>query len=144
MFQMCCHSTSCVPGMYSLRFFGSPHLTLATGIFIVPLIAGKEPRGQGTLAILLLIAVAIVVFGSLAGEYAGARGWLGDLWFWLGHQGWEYLDLGRLWQILLVIGLFLWVLFYFADYGGRLEKNTLGTCRGSSFMQPWRYRLSTR
>ncbi|HEU4639265.1 MAG TPA: hypothetical protein VFS84_10460, partial [Candidatus Binatia bacterium] len=59
-------------------------------------------------------AVAIVVFGSLAGEYAGARGWLGEgLWFWLGHQGWEYLDLGRLWQILLIVGLFLWVFILF-------------------------------
>jgi nitric oxide reductase subunit B len=51
---------------------------LATGIFIVPLIAGRERRGQGWLTIVLLIAVAIVVFGSLAGEYAGARGWLGE------------------------------------------------------------------
>jgi hypothetical protein len=49
------------------------------------------------------------VFGSLAGEYAGARGWLGEgLWFWFGHQGWGYLDLGRLWQILLIVGLFEW------------------------------------
>ena len=55
---------------------------LATGIFILPLIAGRERSGQAALTILLLIAVAIVVFGSLAGEYAGAQGWLGDgLWF---------------------------------------------------------------
>jgi nitric oxide reductase subunit B len=75
---------------------------LATGIFIVPLIAGRERSGQGALTIVLLIAVAIVVFGSLAGEYAGARGWFGDaLWHWFGHQGWEYLDLGRFGQILL-------------------------------------------
>jgi hypothetical protein len=44
----------------------------------VPFIAGRELRGQGALTIVLLMAVAIVVFGSLAGEYAGARGWLGD------------------------------------------------------------------
>jgi nitric oxide reductase subunit B len=96
---------------------------LATGIFIVPLIAGRERRGQGALTILLLVAVAIVVFGSLAGEYAGARGWLGDrLWFWLGHQGWEYLDLGRLWQILLVVGLFLWVFILFRGLSGTLRE----------------------
>jgi nitric oxide reductase subunit B len=84
---------------------------LATGIFIVPLIAGREPRGQSRLAVLLLVAVALVVFGSLAGEYAGVRGWLGGTadWFWFGHQGWEYLDLGRIWQILLVVGLLFWV-----------------------------------
>ena len=99
---------------------------LATGIFIVPLIAGKKPRGQGRLTVLLLVAVAIVVFGSLAGEYAGARGWLGDLWFWLGHQGWEYLDLGRLWQILLVIGLFLWVFILFRGLRGTLREEHFG------------------
>ena len=44
---------------------------LATGIFIVPLIAGRERRGQSALTMVLLVAVAIVVFGSLAGEYAG-------------------------------------------------------------------------
>lgn len=84
---------------------------LATGIFITPLIAGREPAGQATLTILLLAAVAIVVFGSLAGEYAGVKGWFegARTWFWIGHQGWEYLDLGRLWQILLTAGLFLWV-----------------------------------
>jgi nitric oxide reductase subunit B len=100
---------------------------LATGIFIVPLIAGKEPRGQSALTILLLIAVAIVVFGSLAGEYAGAQGWLGEgLWFWLGHQGWEYLDLGRLWQILLIVGLSLWVFILFRGLSGTLRDQHFG------------------
>jgi nitric oxide reductase subunit B len=84
---------------------------LATGIFISPLIAGREPSGQASLTILLLVAVALVVFGSMAGEYASVKGWFGgsQAWFWIGHQGWEYLDLGRLWQILLTVGLFLWV-----------------------------------
>ncbi len=100
---------------------------LATGIFVVPLIAGRERRGQGALTILLLIAVAIVVFGSLAGEYAGAQGWLGDgLWFWLGHQGWEYLDLGRLWQILLIIGLSLWVFILLRGLRGTLHEEHFG------------------
>ncbi len=42
---------------------------LAAGIFLAPLIAGREPRGQGVLSALLLGALAVVVFGSLAGEY---------------------------------------------------------------------------
>src|SRR5690606_34278957 len=29
--------------------------------------------------------------------------------FWLGHQGYEYLDLGRLWQIALFAGILLWL-----------------------------------
>src|SRR4029450_12398710 len=104
---------------------------LATGIFIAPIIAGREPRGQGALTRVLLLAVAIVVFGSLAGEYAGVQGWLGEgLWFWVGHQGWEYLDLGRLWQMLLIIGLFLWVFI--------LWRGLSDTLRGQHFgNMPW-------
>ncbi len=96
---------------------------LAAGIFILPLINRREPRGQGMLAGLLLGAVAIVVFGSLAGEYAGVQGWLGSkLWFWFGHQGWEYLDLGRLWQVLLAVGLFFWVVIVFRGLRGTLRQ----------------------
>jgi nitric oxide reductase subunit B len=29
--------------------------------------------------------------------------------FWFGHQGYEYVDLGRFWQIYLFVGLLLWV-----------------------------------
>jgi nitric oxide reductase subunit B len=95
---------------------------LATGIFIAPLIARREPRGQGALTVLLLGAVAIVVFGSLIGEYAGIRGWLGSgAWFWFGEQGWEYLDLGRLWQILLILGLFFWVFILWRGLRTRLS-----------------------
>jgi nitric oxide reductase subunit B len=95
---------------------------LATGIFIAPLITGREPRGQGPLTLLLLGAVAFVVFGSLAGEYASVKNWLGaNHWFWIGDQGWEYLDLGRFWQILLIIGLFLWVFILWRGLRSRLR-----------------------
>jgi nitric oxide reductase subunit B len=29
--------------------------------------------------------------------------------FWFGHQGYEYVDLGRFWQIFLLVGLFIWL-----------------------------------
>src|SRR6185312_1664403 len=32
-----------------------------------------------------------------------------NLWFWFGHQGYEYVDLGRFWQLFLLVGLFLWL-----------------------------------
>ncbi len=96
---------------------------LATGIFILPLISGREPRGQAALSVTLLVAVAVVVFGSLIGEYAGVKGWLtAPFWFWIGHQGWEYLDLGRLWQILLVIGLFFWVFILYRGLRGAMAR----------------------
>jgi nitric oxide reductase subunit B len=41
-------------------------------------------------------------------EWAGLLGWLGGAWFRFGNQGWEFLEIGRFWQILLVIGLIYW------------------------------------
>jgi nitric oxide reductase large subunit len=38
---------------------------------------------------------------------------LGRLWSWFGDQGWEYLDLGRAWQIMLAAGLVLWVVLLY-------------------------------
>jgi nitric oxide reductase subunit B len=83
------------------------------GLFLAPIVGGAEPRGQRTGAALLLGALAVVVFGSLTGEYLGINDRLGSLWFWLGHQGSEYLDLGRFWQLLLAVGLVFWLVLMF-------------------------------
>ncbi|MEO6951397.1 MAG: nitric-oxide reductase large subunit [Polyangia bacterium] len=86
---------------------------VAGGLLLAPIIGGGDPKGQRVGVIVLLVALAIVVFGSLFGEMAGIRGALGGLWFWLGHQGSEYLDLGRFWQILLATGLVGWLVLMF-------------------------------
>jgi nitric oxide reductase subunit B len=50
-----------------------------------------------------------VVVGSMTGEWLSVKGYLsGDAWFYFGHSGYEYIDLGRFFQIALLIGLFLW------------------------------------
>jgi nitric oxide reductase subunit B len=49
---------------------------VAAGIFLTPMIAGSEPRGQAPLAFALLGALAVVVFGSLFGELAGVHDWI--------------------------------------------------------------------
>ena len=67
-----------------------------------------EPSGQQGAIHLLFAAILVVVVGSLLGEWAGLLQWLGDAWFWFGNQGWEYLEIGRFWQILLAIGLVFW------------------------------------
>jgi nitric oxide reductase subunit B len=84
---------------------------LAMGIFIAPMISRREPRHQGTLAMVMFVALVAIVVASLLGEAASIKGYFGlkGPWFWLGNQGWEYLDLGRLWQILLVVGMVLWL-----------------------------------
>ncbi len=83
------------------------------GLFLAPVVGGREPRGQKLGVMVLLGALAVVVFGSLAGEYFGVHDRLADLWFWFGHQGSEYLDLGRFWQVLLAAGLLLWLALMF-------------------------------
>jgi nitric oxide reductase subunit B len=92
---------------------------LAAGIFLTPIITGHEPRGQKTLAYGLLGALTIVVVGSMFGELAGIENWMHGIWF--GNQGFEYLDLGRFWQILLIIGLFFWVLILYRGLRNRLN-----------------------
>ena len=86
---------------------------LATGMFVAPLLAKGEPRGQSILINVLFGAVVLVAVGSIAGEWLGVKGLLGKAWFWLGHQGWEYLELGRLWQILLTAGMVIWAFIVF-------------------------------
>jgi nitric oxide reductase subunit B len=105
---------------------------LAAGIFIAPMIARREPKGQHLLSYVLLGAVALVVFGSLAGEYLGVFGKAGRLWEWFGNQGFEYLDLGRFWQVLLSIGLVLWVVILFRVLRGRLRDEHRGN-------MPWMF-----
>ncbi len=83
---------------------------LAAGLFIGPIIGGREPKGQKAGVIILLIALVIVVLGSMAGEWMSIfHKFSGNSWFYWGHQGYEYVDLGRVWQIGLLIGLFLWL-----------------------------------
>jgi nitric oxide reductase subunit B len=82
---------------------------LATGLYIAPAVGGKEPKGQRLGVNVLFAALVLVVGGSLAGEWLGIQQKLGNLWFWLGSQGFEYVDLGRLWQILLFGGLVFWL-----------------------------------
>jgi nitric oxide reductase subunit B len=86
---------------------------LGMGIFIAPLVSGREPRGQKHLVNILFGALLIVVTGSLAGEWLSVKGYLGNLWWWLGTQGWEYLELGRIWMLLLIAGMGIWLFIVF-------------------------------
>lgn len=81
---------------------------VAGGLFLAASL-GTEPKGQVKGINVLFGALLIVVLGSLLGEWLGINQALGTLWFWFGHQGWEYLDLGRAWQVLLAVGLVLWL-----------------------------------
>jgi nitric oxide reductase subunit B len=99
---------------------------VAGGLFLAPLVGGVEPRGQRAGVVALLVALAVVVFGSLFGEAAGIGGKLGKLWFWFGHQGSEYLDLGRFWQVLLAVGLLFWLFLMFRAVRPAIKRGDQG------------------
>jgi len=83
---------------------------LAAGLYIAPAVGGAEPRFQRLGVNVLFGALVLVVVGSMAGEWMSVKNLLpGDLWYWFGHNGYEYIDLGRVWQIALLTGLFLWL-----------------------------------
>ncbi len=83
---------------------------LAAGLFLAPVIGGHEPKYQRLGVNVLFGALLVVVAGSLAGEWFSIHQVLPlDLSFWFGHQGYEYVDLGRAWQIALFVGLVLWL-----------------------------------
>ncbi len=84
---------------------------LATGLFLAPMISGKEMKYQVFGINFLFVALLIIVLGSMLGEWLGIHQFL-DLTtnFFFGHQGYEYMDLGRFWQILLGVGLILWMI----------------------------------
>lgn len=88
---------------------------LATGLYVAPLISGKDPKYQLFGVNFLYVCLLIIVVGSFAGEWLGIKQVFSDLTmnFWFGHQGYEYVDLGRFWQIFLFIGLLLWLVLMF-------------------------------
>jgi len=83
---------------------------LAAGLFIGPLVSEQEPKGQRLGVNILFLALLIVVVGSLSGEWLSIHNKMSDtVSFYFGHQGYEYVDLGRAWQAALFIGLLLWL-----------------------------------
>ena len=84
---------------------------LSAGLFLAPIInGGKDPKYQRLGVNVLFGALLVVVFGSMTGELLAIHQKLNlDFSFWFGHQGYEYVDLGRFWQILLLAGLGIWL-----------------------------------
>ena len=84
---------------------------LTAGLFLAPAVGGHEPRFQRLGVNILFGALVVVVGGSMAGEWMSVRQLFTDLdlGYLFGHQGYEYIDLGRVWQIGLFVGLGLWL-----------------------------------
>jgi nitric oxide reductase subunit B len=81
---------------------------IASSIFILPIMAKREVKGQLRLVNILFVLLFVLVGGSLLGMVLGPKGLLGEWWYMLGHQGWEFVDFGRLYQVLLMVIFILW------------------------------------
>src|SRR5262249_6338286 len=110
---------------------------IAAGIFLAPMVARREPRTQDKLAYGLLGALAVVVFGTLVGSSLATHEVMknASVTNWVGLQGFEYLDLARIWQILLTIGLVGWVYMLWRVLRRRLKGEYVGN-------MPWLFFLA--
>lgn len=84
---------------------------LSAGLFLAPIInGGKDPKYQKLGVDILFWALIVLVVGSYIGNFLAIKHILpANLNFWLGHQGYEYLELGRVWQIVKFLGLAFWL-----------------------------------
>ncbi|MBW4496489.1 MAG: nitric-oxide reductase large subunit [Oscillatoria princeps RMCB-10] len=95
---------------------------LAAGLYFAPRFGGHEPKGQALGTAILLIALTAVVLGAMAGSWAAVQGFLGEKSFLWGHQGYEYVELGRVWQLLLIGGMVFWLWLMYRAFKPALQK----------------------
>lgn len=81
---------------------------IASSIFILPILSKQEVPGQLRLVNTLFVLLFILVGGSLLGMVLGPLGFMGKWWHALGHQGWEFVDFGKFYQVLLMGIFVLW------------------------------------
>ncbi|MCL6097015.1 MAG: nitric-oxide reductase large subunit [Bacteroidetes bacterium] len=98
---------------------------LASGLYIGPAVSGVEPKYQRLGVNVLFGALLIVVLGSMFGEWLSVMNKMSDSnWFLFGHSGYEYIDLGRFFQIALFIGLLLWLVLMVRAIKPALKNNS--------------------
>lgn len=93
-------------------------------IFFLPRLSEVPPYQEALINLLFLICL-IVGFGGVIGIYYGQSGLLtGDAAYWFGSQGWEFMELGRFFQILLLVGFALWIFIIYRGIRPWVTKKT--------------------
>jgi len=82
---------------------------LVGGLLIAPWIANKDHK-YPWLVDILWTALLLVAVGAIVGLYMGATGHMRDTWFWFGNEGRELINMGRIWDIGVVVALVFWFL----------------------------------
>lgn len=81
---------------------------IGASFFMMSLVSPNQSKKQVTLINTIFWLTVILVAGSFAGMLLGPKGVFGKNWYWFGHQGWEYVELGKLWQIILGVVFIIW------------------------------------
>lgn len=97
---------------------------LSAGLFLAPIInGGKDPKYQKLGVDILFWALVVLVVGSFAGTYLGVAHQIPAAWnFLLGHQGYEYIELGRIWQWIEYIGILFWLVLMIRSIIGAFKQ----------------------
>jgi nitric oxide reductase subunit B len=81
---------------------------IGASFFMMSLVSPVQSKKQVKLINAIFWITVILVAGSFAGLLLGPKGLLGKNWYWFGHQGWEYVEPGKIWQIMLGIVFIIW------------------------------------
>jgi nitric oxide reductase subunit B len=90
---------------------------MAAALFLAPFLGGRERSWLKSVTRLMTAMLVIGIVGTVAGIYLAVRNLLGDTWFWLGTEGMEYVDMGRVWKLVIMLGFALWVAALVGWYG---------------------------
>ena len=82
---------------------------VGASIFVLSTARREVPKGLPGEVNLLFGLFVVWVAGSLIGIALGSKGLLGEHWNLLGNQGWEFVEMGKLWQGVLFAVFALWL-----------------------------------
>ncbi|MBL7763647.1 MAG: cbb3-type cytochrome c oxidase subunit I, partial [Chitinophagaceae bacterium] len=83
---------------------------IGASFFMMSLVSPKQNPKQVKLINTIFWITVVLVAGSFAGILLGPKGIIGKNWYWLGHQGWEYVEIGKIWQLLLGVVFVVWAI----------------------------------
>ncbi len=86
---------------------------IGASFFMMALVSPVQPKNQLALINLVFALSLVMIAGSFAGMLLGPKGLLGQYWYWLGHQGWEYVEIGKLWQVMLGLVFIIWAIILY-------------------------------
>lgn len=86
---------------------------IGASFFVMPMLSPTQPNGQLRIINTMFALIVVLVAGSVVGMFIGPKGIAGDAWYWIGHQGWEYLEPAKVWQLLLYVVFVFWVVILY-------------------------------